>query len=65
MSGSLLVSLDDKDCIVRNTVSRVKEGDIILMHDQYPSSVAAALEIVDLLQKEGYEFVTVEEILLD
>ena len=57
--------LDDKDCIVRNTVSRVKEGDIILMHDQYPSSVAAALEIVDLLQKEGYEFVTVEEILLD
>ena len=43
----------------------MKEGDIILMHDQYPSSVAAALEIVDLLQKEGYEFVTVEEILLD
>ncbi len=56
---------DDKDCIVRNTISRVKEGDIILMHDQYPASIAAALEIVDRLQKEGYVFVTVEEILLD
>lgn len=56
---------DDADCIVRNTVSKVKEGDIILMHDQYQSSVTAALEIVDRLQKEGYIFVTVEELLLD
>lgn len=56
---------DDKACIVKNTVSRIKEGDIILMHDQYPSSVAAALEIIDRLQQEGYVFVTVEELLLD
>lgn len=56
---------DDVDCIVRNTVDKIKEGDIILMHDQYKSSVTAALAIVDKLQEEGYEFVTVEEILLD
>lgn len=56
---------DDADCIVRNTVSKIKEGDIILMHDQYKSSVIAALEIVDRLQKDGYVFVTVEELLLD
>ena len=35
------------------------------MHDQYKTSVMAALEIVDELQEEGYEFVTVEELLLD
>ncbi len=56
---------DNVECIVRNTVNKIKEGDIILMHDQYKTSVMAALEIVDELQEEGYEFVTVEELLLD
>jgi len=56
---------DNTACIVKNTVARVKENDIILLHDQYPSSIAAALEIVDELQKEGYQFVTVDEILFD
>ncbi|MDY4069599.1 MAG: peptidoglycan N-acetylglucosamine deacetylase, partial [Lachnospiraceae bacterium] len=36
-----------------------------LLHDQYESSVQAALAIIDAMQKEGYEFVTVEEILFD
>ena len=31
-------------------------------HDFYPTSVDAALEIVDRLQMEGYTFVTVEEL---
>ena len=35
------------------------------MHDQYKSTVTAALQIVDKLQKEGYEFVTVDELLFD
>jgi len=56
---------DNVDCIVSNTVNKIREGDIILMHDQYKTSVIAALEIVDRLQEEGYEFVTVEELLLD
>lgn len=56
---------DDASCIVRNTIGRVKENDIILMHDQYQSSIAAALEIVDELQEEGYEFVTVDELLFN
>lgn len=37
-------------------------GDVILMHDFYPSSVDAALRIVDTLQKQGYHFVTVEQL---
>ena len=45
--------------------SKADENDIILLHDYYETSVTAALKIVDRLQEEGYEFVTVEEILFD
>ena len=53
------------DCIVDRVVSRAGENEIILMHDYYDTSVTAALKIVDKLQEAGYEFVTVEEILLE
>ncbi len=49
--------------IVEHVCSRVENGDIILLHDFYPTSVEAALQIVDRLQDKGYEFVTVEELL--
>ena len=55
----------DASCIVRNVVSKVQDGDIILLHDQYDSSVKAALKIVDELKERGYEFVTVEELLVE
>ena len=51
--------------IRKNVVSKARENGIILMHDYYPSTVTAALEVVDELQKQGYAFVTVEEILFD
>ena len=41
------------------------DEDIILMEDIFPPSLEAALRIVDDLQKRGYEFVTVEELLVD
>lgn len=56
---------DNVGTIVRKVLSKAKENDIVLMHDYYPSSVTAAFQIVDELQKQGYEFVTVEEILFD
>ena len=40
-------------------------SDIILMHDIFPTSVDAALELVDTLTKRGYTFVTVDELLID
>lgn len=43
-------------------VENISPGDIILLHDFYPTSVDAALEIVDRLQMEEYVFVTVEEL---
>lgn len=51
--------------IVRKVTAKVKENDIILMHDQYKTTVTAALKVVDQLKEEGYEFVTVDELLFD
>lgn len=55
----------DAAIVVQRVVSKAKENGIILLHDQYKTSVMAAFTIIDELQKEGYEFVTVDEILLD
>ncbi len=53
------------ECIAEKVVEKAGDGDIILMHDYYDTSVTAALEVVDVLQKRGFQFVTVEEILFD
>lgn len=53
------------ECIAAKVVEKAGDGDIILMHDYYDTSVTAALEVVDVLQKRGFQFVTVEEILFD
>ncbi len=52
-------------CIAQKVCAKAEENAIILMHDQYKTSVTAALEIIDTLTAQGYEFVTVEEILFD
>lgn len=51
--------------IANKIVSKVDDNDIILMHDYYATSVTAALQAIDRLLEEGYEFVTVDEILFD
>lgn len=51
--------------IQKKVVTGVKENDIILLHDCYHSSVQAALGIVDALKEEGYEFVTINELMID
>lgn len=56
---------DNVDGITRKVVSKAKENDIILMHDYYPTTITAAFRIIDNLKEQGYEFVTVEEILFD
>lgn len=51
--------------ITEKIINKTGENDIILMHDYYDTSVTAALQSIDELLKEGYTFVTVEEILFD
>lgn len=55
----------DVNRIVNYVVNEVESGDIILMHDIYDTSVAAALEIVDQLKSRGFVFVTVDELLIE
>ena len=43
--------------------SNVKNGSIILMHDIHQSTADALDSVISTLQKQGYEFVTVSEIL--
>lgn len=50
--------------IVKRVLDKAEDNSIILMHDEYAPSVEAALEIIDKLQDDGYEFVTVDQILL-
>lgn len=51
--------------VVNRIMNDVEDGDIILFHDIYDSSVAAALEVVDRLLSMGYVFVTVDGIIIE
>ena len=48
--------------VERAVLKNVKDGDIVLLHDMTVSSVQAALDIVDVLKDQGYEIVTVSEL---
>ena len=54
----------DVERIVASVVERVEDGDVILMHDIYQSSVEAAIRIVDALKEKGFCFVTVEQLMV-
>ena len=62
---SLDWKLKDTGKIIHQVLKDVKDGDIILLHDIFPSSVEAAPELIDILQKEGYVFVTADELLIE
>ena len=51
--------------IVNKVMKDTKNGDIILMHDEFQTSVEAALQIIDNLLANGYTFVTVDELTID
>ena len=52
----------DADAIVREVMSNVKDGDIVLMHDLYASTAEAVERLVPRLTKAGYQLVTVDEL---
>ena len=65
----LLWSIDPEDWrdrdgarVAAEVTAQARDGGIILMHDIFPESVDAALEIVDALHAQGYLFCTVEEL---
>ena len=52
----------DTAAIETAVLDRIRDGDIVLLHDMSDSSVDAALAIVDRLQEQDFEFVTVSEL---
>lgn len=65
----ILWSLDTRDwknrdstIVCNRIVEGAREGSIILLHDLYSSSVDGAVMAIDILQQQGYEFVTVPEL---
>ncbi len=53
----------DASQIVDNVMSQVEDGSIILMHDLYENTYEATKIILERLHAEGYEVVTVSELL--
>ena len=54
----------NRDTVCRNIVNGSYDGAIILVHDIHKTSVYGSLDAIDELLDAGYEFVTVEELLL-
>ena len=46
------------------TAGKVRDGDIILMHDISENSIEGAKAIIDELKRMGYTFLTIEELFL-
>lgn len=68
-SPIILWSIDTEDWKYKDAqrvkdwiVSHAEDGAIILLHDIYSTSVEGALAAVDELEREGYRFVTVDEL---
>ena len=49
--------------LAANVISKAKDGSVILMHDQQPSTAEAMETIITGLQREGYTFVTISELI--
>ena len=54
---------EDPQKVADHIISKAKDGDIILMHDIYESSYEAFCIAVDALVADGFELVTVSELL--
>lgn len=51
------------DIIANHILNTVTEGDIILLHDIYSNTYEAVKQVLPILKEQGYEFVTVSELL--
>lgn len=55
-------AVHDSGTICQTILGCAKDGDIILMHDMWQESVDGALAVIDALQGQGVEFVTVSQL---
>ena len=57
--------LKNTEKVTAKVLKDTEDGDIFLMHDEFRTSVEAALRIIDDLTANGYTFVTVDELMVD
>lgn len=61
-------NVDSEDWKSRNTKKvlgrcrTIEDGDIVLMHDLYPTTAKAVTALVPQLHKKGFQMVTVDEL---
>ena len=53
----------DSNKIAKNILDTITSGDIVLMHDIFPSTAAAAEIVIRELSRRGFQLVTVNELL--
>ncbi|NMB95995.1 MAG: polysaccharide deacetylase family protein [Clostridiaceae bacterium] len=53
----------DKDAVISEVVGKVKDGDIVILHDNYPTTADACEIIIPRLIEDGFQFVTVDEMM--
>ena len=65
----ILWSVDTEDWKKRNAdliyeyiINNVNDGDIVLLHDLYPTSVDGVLKAIDYLKGQNYRFVNIDEL---
>ena len=51
------------DSIIKNVTEKVKDGSIILMHNDAKHTPAALPTILKTLQDDGFEFVLIEDLI--
>ena len=51
-----------KDYLIDYVLNNIKDGDIILFHDSYESTVAAIEELLPILYSKGYQVMSVSEL---
>ena len=56
--------LRDAEKVRDYIVEHAKDGDIILLHDIHSTSVDGVIMAIDILKNEGYEFVSLDEMLV-
>ena len=66
----IMWSLDTRDWtrpipsnIIKHTIPKIKSGSVVLCHDIHPGTIEAMPILVDNIQKLGYQFITVSEMI--
>lgn len=51
----------DKEYIKNTIIDNIESGSIVVLHDRYKQTVEAIKEVIPLLKKQGYKFLTIDE----